>query len=221
VDSDCSVFPDRPFCDGFRCSGAQAVVTCTANGPDLAGLRSPEVAHTYDAGNGTFTDHCDANGNLIGYECETKLPSCSPGQNGCDGPLVFTGQVVPLPNVVDCGGTCLDGRCDGRCAQQGDQVTLMGEDTAGDVLLHNDSDGRMYACMPDPQDEHGANFDCAHVPQAQKGFVMGRSVADQHCTGAAFGNISVVLDNVPTPSGLDTCGYLNCGIRPTPACNFH
>jgi hypothetical protein len=216
VDSDCDVFPDRPFCDGNRCSGAQAAVTCTPNAQDLRGPSSPEVTHTYAAVNRTVTDHCDANGNLIGYECETKLPPCSPEPNGCDGPLVFTGQAIALPNLVDCAGACLDGRCDGRCPQQGDQVTLVGEDMTGEVLIHNDSDGRTYACARDPNDNGGANANCAHVLQG-KGVVMGRSVADQHCTGAAFGNISVVFD-VPT-SGL-TCGYFSCGIRPMPNCNF-
>jgi hypothetical protein len=113
----------------------------------------------------------------------------------------------------------MDGRCDGRCPQQGDQVTLMGEDSTGEVLIHNDSDGRIYACASDPNDAHGSNFDCAHVLGGATGIVMGRSVADQQCTGAAFGNISVVLDGVPTPSGLDTCGYLACGIRPIANCN--
>jgi len=45
-------------------------------------------------------------GNLIDYQCETMPAPCAPGQNGCDGPDVYTGRVVPLPQVVDCAGQC-------------------------------------------------------------------------------------------------------------------
>ena len=132
--------------------------------------------------------------------------------------LVFTGQVVPITGVVDCLGTCINGRCDGRCPQQGDQITFVGEDATGQVLIHNESDGRAYECAADLADEHGANLDCAHVPAGHTGFIAGRSVSDQQCTGAAFGAISVVIDRVPTPSGLDTCGYQMCDIHLTPSC---
>jgi hypothetical protein len=48
--------------------------------------------------------------------------------------------------------------------------------------------------------------------------VEGRSVDDERCTGAAFGNIGVVVDSVPTPAGRETCSYLTCDIQPPSAC---
>lgn len=218
VDSDCAVFSYAPFCDDdHRCYGPQRAVTCVAGAWDI-GAGGPEIAHSYQGSNGSFTNRCDSSGNLVGYRCEAKLPPCSPGQNGCDGPLVLTGRVVPLPSIVDCVGQCRGARCDGRCPQQGDQVTVMGEDASGSVLVHDDSDGRTYACAPDPTDQHGTNFDCVHAPVGKTGLVTGRSVEDGHCTGAAFGGFAVVLDGVPTPAGLNTCGYGTCSIRPSSGC---
>lgn len=145
------------------------------------------------------------------------LPPCAPGPtNPCDGLLpVLTGRVVPLVAVVDCEGQCHGGRCDGRCPQQGDSITYFGKDANGEVVVHDDSNGRTYACG---KSTAGVSFDCADPPSKATGFVSARSVEDQHCTGAAFGGIGIVVDGVATSSGSNTCSYDTCSVQPGSGC---
>ncbi len=226
ADEDCSVFADLPFCDGIRCSAAQAAVTCLPNAIAQA-LPSPGVAHTFTGSNGTFANRCDEHGNLIAYQCETTHQRCDPATNlipnGCSfQPLVFTGKVVPYQDspTIDCAGECQAGRCDGRCPQQGDQVTLVGVSGDGQALIHDDSDGRTYSCTSNPAYDRGGDFDCARSPAGQSGYISGRSVSDGFCTGKDWGNIGVVVDGVKTPPGLETCTYVSCSILPVMSCAF-
>jgi hypothetical protein len=227
ADKDCAVFPDLPFCDGRHCSAAQAAVTCAANAASVEGLPSPEIAHTFTGSNGAFANRCDEHGNLIAYQCETTLPPCDPATrnipNGCSylSP-VFTGKVVPYQDsaIIDCEGKCHDGWCDGRCPQQGDQVTLVSHDANGNVLIHNDTDGRTYSCVSNPDYQNGMNFDCGRSPAGQTGYVagLGLSTGDGFCTGKGIGNIGVSVDGVPTPNDLETCTYVSCNIVPAASC---
>jgi hypothetical protein len=227
IDSDCDVFPTLPICDMRRCSATHANVSCMANAPNVGGLPSPEVAHEFHGSNGTFADHCDGNGNLVAYQCEMALPPCDPAAsavpNGCDfQPLVFTGRVIPNQDspTVDCEGRCRDGRCDGRCPQQGDQITLIGLDGSGKVLIQNDTDGRTYSCTSDPSYNFAVNFDCAKSPSGQSGYISGGPNEEGVCTGKAWGGIAVVVDGVETQRpGLDqTCSYPSCSIVPAAIC---
>jgi hypothetical protein len=229
TDNDCNVFPAFPICDRPHCSSAQAAVTCVANAPHLGGLPSPEVAHVFTGSNGTFADRCDSNGNLVAYECEMTEPPCDPAAsnvpNGCDfGPLVYTGRVIPNQDspTVDCEGRCHDGRCDGRCPQQGDQITLIGLDAGGKVLIRNDTDGRTYSCTSDPEFNYAVNFDCAKSPAGQSGYIAGGAGGDGFCTGKNWGGVAVIVDGVQTsPARLDeTCTYLSCSIVPAASCTF-
>ena len=231
ADKDCAVFPDLPFCDGRHCSSAQATVTCVANAASVEGLPSPEIAHTFTGSNGTFANRCDEHGNLIAYQCEMTLPPCdptaSPVPNACSfRSLVFTGKVVPFQDspTIDCEGQCRGGRCDGRCPQQGDEITLIGLDATGSVVIHNDTDGRTYSCTSDPAYNYGINFDCARSPAGQSGYVSGLGLAsgDGFCTGKNFGNIGVVVDGVQTtpPRLGETCSYLSCRIVPDTRCTL-
>jgi len=226
TDADCSVFVDLPFCDGGHCSAAQAAVTCVANA-EARGLPSPEVAHTFTGSNGTFANKCDGNGNLIAYQCEITRPPCDPASsafNGCSFlSLIFTGKVVPYQDsaVIDCVGQCHENRCDGRCPQQGDQVTLVSPGANGNVIINNDTDGRAYSCMPDPASQNGMSFDCARSPAGQTGYVEGRGLfaGDGFCTGRNIGNIGVIVDGPPTSSlRLGSCTYLSCSIVPAASC---
>jgi hypothetical protein len=215
TDRDCAVFPELPYCDGNRCVGPAVTVTCVPNAPQ-ASYPNPEVRHTRSGINGTFSDHCDSNGNLIDYECEGALPPCNPALNGCDVPLVNTGRVIQLPKVVDCLGTCRDGRCDSRCPQQGDVVTFTDRSPDGREILRNDTDGRSYVCSVEQGTTPGGNVDCANVAAGQTGFIRSGGALEQQCTGADFGGFGVVLDGIPTPPGSDTCVY-SCSIEP-PTC---
>jgi hypothetical protein len=209
TDSDCSAFPDFPYCDQFFCAGPQRAVTCTS-GTKSSGLPNPGVSHTFSGNNGTFADSCDANGNLLGYQCERTTVPCTKPPN-CPPDLIYTGNVVPSSQLVDCSGTCRAAHCDGRCPEQGDQLTFDGLDTDGREIVHNDSDGRTYACRTAPPTAGG--FDCTKIAAGQTGYVLGRGITATFCTSAAeFGSIGVVLDGVPTPRGSETCGFA-CGIR--------
>jgi hypothetical protein len=231
ADKDCDVFPTLPICDRRHCSAAQANVTCVANSPNVGGLPIPEVAHSFTGSNGTFADHCDQDGNLVAYQCEMTDPPCDPAAsrvpNGCDfGYLIFTGRVIPNQDspTVDCEGRCRDGRCDGRCPQQGDQITLVGVDSDGKVLIHNSTDGRTYSCTADPAYNYAINFDCARSPSGQSGYVSGPGPTngDGTCTGKNWGGMAVVVDGVQIQPRLasETCSYLSCSIVPPYSCNF-
>jgi hypothetical protein len=59
---------------------------CPGPSPDAG--PPPDPAHTYAGTNGMFADHCDTNGNLIDYRCESVLPPCS--------------LAARVPNTCDC-----------------------------------------------------------------------------------------------------------------------
>ena len=218
TDRDCAVFPEAPYCDRFGCSASQASITCIEGAQDRGGLPNPEVSHTYVGTNGTFADHCDADGNLIDYQCEKTYPPCTTGPN-CWSLPVETGDVVPLPQLVDCGGTCSGARCDGRCPQQADQITFQGRDMDGREIVHNDSDGRTYVCTLNASAPNTSSFDCTTIAVSQAGYVYGLGLTGTYCTSAAvFGSVGVVLDGVPTPAGSSTC-FLSCAIHYTNNCS--
>jgi hypothetical protein len=229
ADKDCDVFPTLPICDRRHCGAAQATVTCVANTPSLEGLPSPEVTHVFTGTNGTFADRCDENGNLLAFQCETTVPPCDPAAkqipNGCDfSSLIFTGRVIPNQDstTVDCEGRCRDGRCDGRCPQQGDEITLIGVETGGHVVIRNNTDGRSYSCTSDPDFNYAINFDCARSPAGQSGYISGGPGGDGFCTGKDWGSIGVIVDGVQTtPPRLDqTCTYVSCRIIPAMSCTL-
>jgi hypothetical protein len=118
-----------------------------------------------------------------------------------------------VEGVVDCLGTCRGARCDGRCPQQGDQLTFMGEGTSGNVVIHDDSNGRGYACMVQAALPMQTTFDCAHAPAGRTGFVQGLGLSGSFCTGAAFGGIAVTVDGVAVPQGGYACLY-QCSVVP-------
>jgi hypothetical protein len=211
VDEHCAVFPALPYCDGHQCSAAEKTVHCTAGAENQQ--ESPEVQHTYIGQNGTFTDRCDGSGNLVDYGCEFKT-KCGPGPNPACG-NIDTGRVTSTTR--DCAGMCVNGRCDGRCPQQGDHITYRDTHPDGSALIRNDSDGRSYDCTLD-YDSPADKFDCKAVAVGQTGTVLGRSVRDMQCTGRDFGGFSVVLPGVPTTNSGENCGY-DCGIHPEPPCS--
>jgi hypothetical protein len=199
------------------------IATPTGERP-IGGLPSPEAAHTFTGSNGTFANRCDEAGSLIAYQCETTLPPCDPAFNGCSfiSPIL-TGKVVPYQDsaIIDCEGHCHDNRCDGRCPQQGDQLTLVRPDANGNVIIHNDTDGRTYSCMPDPDSQNRMSFDCHRSPAGQTGYVagLGLFVSDGFCTGKNIGNIAMIVDGAPTSQPSESCTYLSCSIVPAPSCS--
>jgi hypothetical protein len=187
--------------------------------PSQGGPPNPEVSHTFSGTNGMFADSCDADGNLLGYQCEKAYPPCTTGPD-CGHNPIYTGNVVPLPQVVDCSHTCIAAHCDGRCPEQAEQVTFGGLDTDGREMVHNDSDGRTYACDVITTAPTAGTFDCSKIAAGQTGYVFGLGLTGRFCTSATvFGSFGVVLDGVPTPRGA-TCLF-SCAIRFVANCDPH
>jgi hypothetical protein len=211
VDAECHAFPDRPYCDGFRCIPVLQDVTCQDG--VMGDIENPEVKHTYSGTNGTFADSCDAQGNLLDYQCTREMRCVTPSPDRyCR--LFQTGLVTATPTTVDCAGGCHDGRCDGRCPQQGDHITFVESGTDGSAVIRNDTDARTYTCSNNWDTPNDA-FDCKNISAGQTGHVFGRSVDDDHCTGANFGTIAFELDGAP--AGAESCAY-SCSIRAVPSC---
>ena len=212
VDSDCSVFPNLPYCDGNRCSGSTKVVSCDAGA--LSVPVTPEVRHTFSGTNGTFVEACDEHGNLLDYACaETQYCNM-----GCIS--VNSGAVGVPAQAVDCGGTCHDGRCDAQCPQQADHVTLLSASADGRAIVRNDTGGRFYSCSLDAPLQTAdctTGFDCSTVHGGQTGVVASRGLTSVFCTGPTFGSIALALDGVATAAGCYACSY-TCSILQVPVC---
>lgn len=211
VDSDCSVFPSLPYCDGNRCSGSTKFVSCDAGA--LFVPVTPEVRHTFIGTNGTFVEACDEHGNLLDYSC-AETDYCN---MGCFS-AINTGAVVTPAQGIDCGGTCHDGRCDARCPQQADHLTFLSASLDGGAIVRNDTGGRFYTCSLDaPSQTCTTGFDCSTVRGGQTGVVAGLGLTTTICTGPTFGSIALALDGVTTAPGCYACSY-TCGILQVPVC---
>jgi hypothetical protein len=195
TDSDCSAFPDSPYCDPDRCSAGARAVDCDA--PTLEGPGSTEVRHTFTGSNGTFTDACDAQGNLFKYSCEEKNRCVG---MTCAGPI-YTGRVNP-PQLVDCLGTCRGGRCLNQCPQAWDLVAFVALDGAS-VIVQDATDGHVYRCSFAAGTPCATNGGCV----GQAGIITSGALAGLWCTATDFGVIEVTMGG-PTPIDLE------CGVVP-------
>jgi hypothetical protein len=72
--------------------------------------------------NGTYSDHCDADGMLIEYLCAQKLACPGPSGGDCAPRNRPTGQVIN--QRLDCKGWCKDGACRVPCPKMNDQLTV-------------------------------------------------------------------------------------------------
>jgi hypothetical protein len=180
-------------------------IVCQANATPIGNVgANPSVAATVVGANGTFVDHCDAQGNLVNYSCETAL-LCGPAPNpSCTS--YETGNVIT--NAIDCAGHCAGGTCDGRCPMQGDRLAYVSVDPSGGAVLTNVTQGRRYVCTVFFT---GPGFNCATMPMpGAPAVVYSLGLHGLYCTGAQFGNIGVSLNlNAPT----ENCGYA-CSIAP-------
>ncbi len=185
--------------------GATATTDCTTidGGP---GPEDPSVQDTVRGTNGVFVDSCDPSGNLVDYLCETKNV-CGPGPNpGCT--EVATGAVIS--QNVDCSGHCTDGRCDGRCPTYDQRVSFVSVGMAGAATIHNDTDGRTYACTL-TFDAPNDSFDCTTGPHpGSMATITSLGLHGTYCTGKDFGSFGVMFDGVSSP-GNEACTY-GCSI---------
>lgn len=152
-------------------------------------LPDPTKRRTVNGANGSFTDECDANGNLVEYVCET-VNECGPGPNpACNN--AQTGDVVS--EMFDCAGTCQDGTCVARCPSEGDEVEYI--EVAGvDVVLENLTDGRRYDCVMS-FDQDSDTYDCTNDPSVgDKTAVFGLGLMSAWCTGTQAFNLGTAMD---------------------------
>ncbi len=185
--------------------------TCVDPDADAATTQYPyTVQTTVDATGGSFTDTCDADGNLIEYQCEL----------GCYGAVPVTGSSAPIPKIigvpclmeptgqvlsttVDCGGECVDGACVVHCPEPGDQILYVAQD--GDVItLENVTKTRTYSCTVifDRADD---GYDCvatAHLGATTEVYSLGLS--SLLCAGAELGNIGT---DDPNNELMQECTY--------------
>jgi hypothetical protein len=154
--------------------------------------------------NGTFTDTCDGQGNLVKYLC-TSRSICGFGPNpDCD--QVETGKADP--KTIDCAGLCVGGGCASGCPVSGDELTVTANDADGGVRFTNKRDQRHYACELMFQQ---GGYDCKKAPYAGAAhFIVGLGLRGTYCTGKDFGNIGTGAGADPTKQ---SCTF-RCDIVP-------
>jgi hypothetical protein len=111
--------------------------------------------------NGSFSDECDADGDLVEYGCEVDSSTCM-FPNPSPGCYRVTGRVAPA--MIDCGGTCEAGACASLCAHTGDEFTYESIDrTTGAATLRNLNREAVYVCEL-TWDRTTDEFDCTADP---------------------------------------------------------
>lgn len=163
------------------------VVQCQLGSDGDDGFFPVSKSHTIEGTNGSFTNVCDDQGNLVNYGCERacETPGCSPVQ---------TGKVIPWN--LDCSGHCVNATCDDRCPVTGQKVEFGEKDSSGNVLVQNLGDARSYICSLIVQ--VSATFDCSTqtIPGLQA-TISNTGISIDSCTGKDFGTIALAFDGVP------------------------
>jgi hypothetical protein len=155
-----------------------------ADNPSFATQPDPEHQHTVTGENGSFTDECDRNGNLLEYVCEVISECVDPPNPICN--YYQSGDAVAL--MFDCAGTCMDGTCVARCPDFGDILEYVAID--GDaVTLSNQNDGRSYDCVLS-FDNASDSYDCSTEPTVGATTVVGSlGLGGPWCTGTQAFNV--------------------------------
>jgi hypothetical protein len=137
--------------------GAGGMAACSD--PDASSGDGTRTRGTTIGANGSFTDSCDASGNLLEHACElgpcisTRIAVPFGGSAGSGGILTCpTGQVIS--RTVDCGGHCEEGACFGWCAEQGGKFQVTGVEG---MSLAMTKDSYEYSCAVVFQRE---GYDC-------------------------------------------------------------
>jgi hypothetical protein len=145
---------------GAGAGGSGGDASCT--NPDSGTFATEYESRGSTVGqNGSFTDECDADGNLIEYGCEVDSSTCM-FPNPSPGCYRVTGQVAPA--MIDCGGTCEAGACASLCAHTGDEFTYESINrTTGAATLRNLNREAVYDCEL-TWDRTTDEFDCMAEP---------------------------------------------------------
>lgn len=134
--------------------------SCSGSGIADQSLGNSTVKETFQGNNGTFTDSCDATGNLVAYGCAYTIvnagSSVDPGATYARG----TGDV--RTGSIDCGGRCRDGICPEVCPKKGDSMLYESINPDGSATLTDQRTGWTYTCG---LAESGTGYDCANTPK--------------------------------------------------------
>ena len=132
---------------GLGCSNVDAETVATidpvpASCPDF----TPEagIKHEVSGRLGTFTDHCDANGDLVEYQCLLVSQTLCEGEYCSE---VWSKSDEVEPSLILCGGTCHDGRCVSRCPSNGSQVEFQAISMDGSATVASLETGGLLSCQ--------------------------------------------------------------------------
>jgi len=137
-----------------------------------------ETQSTAVGNNGSFTDACDAHGNLIEYSCEIDMSGCTYPNPPINCERV-TGDVTS--GIVNCSGTCNAGACVSNCVHPNDVLAYQTVDrVTGAATLTNRMRDAAYVCEL-IWDRETADYDCAADP-----------VVSGSATAVSFGNATLL-----------------------------
>ncbi len=138
---------------GMGGGAGSVAVNCVDPDVGMQGTAAWTVRATTTGENGSFTDTCDENGNLIEYLCETATcgfdtAGAVPAAGGSSDVGVpcqpITSRFV-ISTSVNCAGRCVEGACNWFCASQGDTLTVV--EAPGDHVTFEDG-GTILDCKP-------------------------------------------------------------------------
>jgi hypothetical protein len=175
--------------------------------PDATSPETYQTRTTTTGTDGTFTDECDAAGNLIEYMCEAFPPTdvfCGqPNPNPRCLDLIPTGRVLPV--MLECAGTCSEGTCASRCPEIGDELVYTTfDDATGAATLGNPAREAEYSCVL-ARDYQPGGHDCIADPEVgdEMTVTYRRSFTTAFCVQGEM--IGVTLGFMGT--SVTECGY--------------
>jgi hypothetical protein len=173
---------------------------------------------------GTFTDHCDENGDLVEYSCEVQYvqsPNCGvTGPGGgvlpvaaapladiavpfCDSTEVVTGNVTEV--VTACAGRCEEAICPFECPDYDERLTYVSVDAVtGAAVFAFDRVGHNLSCEL-IFDRDTDDYSCITDPEAGREVIVpSLGISSRFCLEGDIGNIGV---DDPTYEGIEECAY--------------
>jgi len=123
-------------------------VACTAGATLPASYRrssKSDVREATTGENGTLTDSCDTDGNLLQTFCDGASESVGDGSD--PGATVYRANGKVVTETVDCGGRCVDGVCPDSCPKQGDSLRYASVSSDGSATLDDETSGWSYDCQ--------------------------------------------------------------------------
>jgi hypothetical protein len=166
---------------------SSAGMGCSDPDASAGGFLDTRVRSKTSGTNGSFTDECDASGNLVEYACEVGLCTNAKiavpiggfggfAQGGAGGiTMCLTGNVSS--RTIDCGGHCDEGTCFGWCATQGGEAfNVTGVDGSALTMTMGNYE---YTCSVAFQRE---GYDCLDQELVGRSMVV---TSLGNCTGAS------------------------------------